>query len=263
MKENPVKALSRQSKPIVNGWLSIPDGFAAEVMARAGWDSVTVDMQHGLSHYESAIQCIRAINTTGTLPMVRVPWNEPGIIMKMLDGGAMGVICPMVSNRAEAEAFVGACRYPPLGYRSFGPIRSLMTAGPKYVADSGELVLTLAMIETRESLDNLDAIMSTPGLDGIYIGPSDLSLALDRPPDQDSTEPLVVETIDRILATAKKHGLIAGLHNATAAYARKMLDKGFDLVTIGSDSRLLTAAAKVAIAEARGETVAQGGGGWY
>ena len=209
METNPLRALWSDSKAVVNGWIAIPDGFAAETMARQGWDSITVDMQHGVTHYDTAVECLRAITTTSTVPLARVPWNEPGIVMKALDGGAFGVVCPMVSNREEAERFVGACRYPPDGYRSIGPVRASLYAGADYVAKSAELVVTLAMIETREALDNLDAIMSTPGLDGIYIGPNDLCASLGRPPSLDTRDEIAfgwIETDPRMREAARHPG---------------------------------------------------------
>jgi len=247
MNEHPLRARWRASKAVLNGWLRIPSGFTAEVMARQGWDSLTIDMQHGLMHYESAVECLRAIATTGVTPLVRVPWNEPGIIMKMIDSGAFGVICPMVNDRREAEAFVGACRYPPAGFRSFGPIRSGLIAGPDYVENGAELVVTLAMIETREGLENVDDILATPGLDGIYIGPADLGFGLGFQPRMDPTEPAVLDAIGHILARAHAHERVAGMHTGAPSYARGVLERGFDLVTVGSDDRLLAEGARAAV----------------
>ena len=247
MDTNPLRELWRDSRAVVNGWIAIPDGFAAETMARSGWDSITVDMQHGVTHYDSAVECLRAISTTSTVPLARVPWNEPGIVMKALDGGAFGIVCPMVSNREEAERFVGACRYPPDGYRSIGPVRASLFAGPDYVAKAAELVITLAMIETREALDNLDAIMSTPGLDGIYIGPNDLCASLGRPPSLDTRDEVAFGWIERILECATRNGIQAGIHCMATDYAREMVERGFSFVTIASDARLLATAAQAAV----------------
>jgi len=244
---NPLRTIWSESKAVVNGWIAIPDGFAAETMARSGWDSITVDMQHGVTHYDTAVECLRAITTTSTVPLARVPWNEPGIVMKALDGGAFGVVCPMVSNREEAERFVGACRYPPDGYRSIGPVRASLYAGADYVAKAAELVVTLAMIETREALDNLDAIMSTPGLDGIYIGPNDLCASLGRPPSLDTRDEVAFPWIERILECTKRHGIQAGIHCMATDYALEMVERGFSFVTIASDARLLAVAAKSAV----------------
>ena len=185
MRKNNIKKLIKEGKPVINGWLQIPHSYPAEVMAKQGYDSLTIDMQHGVVDYPNALQMLQAISTTDVVPMARVNWNEPGQIMKILDAGAYGVICPMVSNRQEAERFVQACMYPPKGYRSFGPIRGLLYGGADYGKHANDEILKLAMIETKEALSNLDEIMSTEGLDGIYIGPADLSLAVGAEPSFD------------------------------------------------------------------------------
>jgi 4-hydroxy-2-oxoheptanedioate aldolase len=236
-----------------NGWLSIPSSFAAEVMAHQGWDSLTIDLQHGVVDYQTAVGMLQAISTTATVPMVRVPWLDPGIVMKMLDAGSYGVICPMINNRAEAETFVRACRYPPRGNRSMGPIRATLFAGEDYARHANDTVLALAMIETAAALDDLDAILATPGLDGIYVGPSDLSAALGCPPILDPVEPTVVAAIEYVLAKAKQAGLRAGIHTGTPAYARRMHALGFDFISLASDSRLLALKSQESLAEIRGE----------
>ncbi|WP_324733118.1 HpcH/HpaI aldolase family protein [Pseudomonas paeninsulae] len=251
MRENRIRQRWAAGEAVINGWLAIPNAFCAETMAHQGWDSLTLDMQHGVIDYQAAVNMLTAISTTATVPLVRVPWLDEGIVMKMLDAGAYGVICPMINSRAEAERFVAATRYPPQGIRSFGPIRALLYAGADYAQRANDTVLALAMIETRQALDNLDEILATPGLDGIYIGPADLSLALGCTPRFDQEEPAVVEAIEHILARTKAHGLAACIHNGTAGYARRMLERGFDLVTIGSDARLMASAAQQAIGEVR------------
>jgi 4-hydroxy-2-oxoheptanedioate aldolase len=251
MRENRIRTIWRNGGAVINGWLAIPSSLSAETMSHQGWDSLTVDQQHGVVDYQAAVTMLQAISTTDTMPLTRVPWLEPGIIMKMLDAGAYGIICPMINTRQEAEALVGACRYAPVGYRSFGPVRALMYAGPDYPKMANETVLAIAMIETRKALDNLDEIMSVPGLDGIYIGPSDLALSLGGTPQPDQTEPKVVAAIEAILAAAKKHGVAAGIHCGTTVYARKMIDLGFQLVTIMNDNLLMASAAKRAVKELR------------
>ncbi len=250
MKPNKIKKLMLDGKPVINGWLQIPSSFSAEVMANQGWDSLTIDMQHGVIDYNSALPMLQALSTTNVTPMARVNWNEPGQIMKILDAGSYGVICPMVSNKLEAEKFVGACMYPPKGYRSFGPIRGLIYGGSDYAKHADEELLKLAMIETKEALDKLDEIMNTPGLDGIYIGPADLSLAIGEEPGFDKSENTKAYTeIMRILEHAKKNKIFAGIHNATPEYAEKMISKGFNLVTIGSDQRYMSSGAKNALSK--------------
>ena len=253
MRKNKLKELFKTGKPIINSWLSIPSSFSAESMAQQSWDSLTIDMQHGLIDYSSAVSMLQAISTTDITPMARVNWNEPGQIMKILDAGCYGVICPMVSNRKEAEKFVQACQYPPKGYRSFGPIRASIYGGSDYAKHADDEILKLAMIETKEALEKLDEILDTPHLDGVYIGPADLSLAVGEEPGFDKPEDTkAYKEILRVLDAAKKRKLIAGLHNGTPEYAQKMLDKGFNLVTVGSDSRYISSGAKTDLEKLKG-----------
>jgi 4-hydroxy-2-oxoheptanedioate aldolase len=251
MRENTLRRLWGEGKAAVNGWCAIPSSFSAETMAYQGWDTVTVDMQHGVVDYQVAVTMLQGISTTPTIPLVRVPWLEPGILGKVLDAGAYGVICPMINNRAEAERLVAACHYPPKGSRSFGPIRALLYAGADYAKHANDTVVVFAMIETRDALNNLDEILSVPGLDAIYIGPADLSNALGCTPKFDQEEKPVVEAIDLIVSRAKKHGVVAGIHNGTPEYAQKMIDKGFQFVTIASDARLMAAKAAEVIGKMR------------
>ena len=250
MRKNKIKQMMKEGKPVINGWCAIPSTASVEAMAHQGWDSLTIDMQHGLVDYSNALPMLQTISTTDVTPLARVNWNEPGQIMKILDAGCYGVICPMVSNRKEAENFVQACLYPPDGYRSFGPIRGLIYGGGDYGDYANNEILKLAMIETKEALDNLDEIMSTSGLDGIYIGPADLSLAIGQKPAFDNPEgsPTFKE-IKKILDHAKKNNIFAGIHNATPEYAKKMLDLGFNLVTVGSDQRYMSSGAKEAVSK--------------
>ncbi len=263
MRKNKLKEIFRSGKSAVNGWLQIPNSFTAELMANQNWDSLTLDMQHGVIDYSNAVGMLQAISTTEVVPMARVNWNEPGQIMKILDAGAYGIICPMVSNKAEAEKFVNACMYPPNGYRSYGPIRGLVYGGSDYADKSNDEILKFAMIETKESLENLDEIMKTPGLDGIYIGPADLSLALGEKPSFDKPEDdPVYKTIMKILEHAKKNKIIAGIQNGQPEYAEKMIKKGFQLVTIGSDQRYMTAASKSALNKLKKEQDKDSGKGY-
>ena len=253
MRINKLKEMFKKSEPIINGWLQIPSAFSAEVMAHQGWDSCTIDMQHGVIDYPNALTMLQAISTTNVTPLARVNWNEPGQIMKILDAGCYGIICPMVSNRDEAERFINACLYPPKGYRSYGPVRGLLYGGNDYAKEADKEVLKLAMIETKEALSKLDEILDTPNLDGIYIGPADLSLALGEEPDFDKPEnTLVFKEISKILESAKKRDLLAGIHNGSVEYAQKMIKKGFDLVTVGSDQRFLSSGAKASVDKIKG-----------
>ena len=255
MIENGLLRKWSSGKATVNGWLSIGNSFAAEVMAAQGYDSLTVDIQHGVVDYRDAVVMLQAIRASGVTPMVRVPWLEPGIIMKALDAGSYGIICPMVNTREQAERLVSYMRYPPQGNRSFGPTRANFSAGANYAAEANDQILCIAMIETAEAMDNLDDIVSAPGLDGVYIGPSDLTLGLTNgrlPPGFDREEPEIVNAQMRILAAAKRAGVRAGLHCGTPEYAAQAVEWGFDLVTISSDTRLLAAAGRAQLERVRG-----------
>ena len=149
--------------------------FSAEVMAHQGFDSLTIDMQHGVVDYQVAVTMLQGISTTGVVPLARVPWNDPARLMKILDAGAYGVICPMINTREEAEALVRACKYPPRGYRSWGPVRASIYAGTDYGDHANDDIVVMPMIETAEAVKNIDEILSVPGVDAVYVGPSDLS----------------------------------------------------------------------------------------
>ena len=245
---NKLKARLAAGKACVNGWLAIPSGFSAEVMAQCGWDSVTVDMQHGVQDYQSMVQCFQAMQAHPVTPLVRVPWNEPGIIGKALDGGAMGIVCPMVNNRAEAQALATYSLYPPMGKRSNGPIRAgAYGDATPYQATANDEVLIIPMIETQEAIDNIDAILDVPGISGIYVGPSDLGLSLGLEPRLDREEPQVLKIYEKLTAACKKRNQFAGIHNGTATYAARAFGMGFQLCTIANDSGLMAMAARGAV----------------
>jgi 4-hydroxy-2-oxoheptanedioate aldolase len=251
---NKLKARLAAGKAAVNGWLAIPSGFSAEVMAQCGWDSVTVDMQHGVQDYQSMVQCFQAMQAHPVTPLVRVPWNEPGIIGKCLDGGAWGIICPMVNNAAEAKALADACMYPPLGKRSNGPIRAAQYGvASSYQTIANDEVLVIPMIETQDGINNIEEILAVPGISGIYIGPSDMGLALGMVPKLDREEPNILAIYETLLAACRKYGKFAGLHNGTGSYAARMFKMGFQFATIANDSGLMANAARAAVAQARAE----------
>lgn len=251
---NPLRSLWDGGSAAINGWLSIGSPFAAEIMAAQGYDSLTVDLQHGALDYADALGMFQAVRASGVAPVARAPWLDPGAIMKALDAGAYGIICPMVNDRAEAERFVSAMRYPPRGLRSFGPTRVSVAAGGGYAAAANDEVVALAMIETAEAMANLEAIVATPGLDGVYIGPADLTLGVTAgrlAPGFDREEPEMLEAIHAILRAAKNAGIRAGLHCGAPEYAAKAIGWGFDLVTISNDVRLLAGAAAASVSKAR------------
>ncbi len=252
MRENRLRTLWANDQTAINGWLAIANPFSAEVMAQQGWDTLTIDMQHGLIDYQAMTTMLQAISTTATVPIVRVPWLEPGIVMKTLDAGAYGVICPMVNTREEAQRFVSYTSYAPRGSRSFGPVRALIYGGADYPVHANDTIVRFAMIETAQALDNLDAILSVEGLDAIYIGPSDLSLSLGCKPVFDDVEPKAAEAIAHIVERAKAHGVKAGIHNGRPDVAQARIALGYRFVTLSSDARLMAAGAQEMLGAMRG-----------
>lgn len=238
MRPNLIQQRFRAQQPIVNAWLSIPSSYSAEIVARQGYHAVTVDMQHGMMDFETAMMMLQAISGTDATPLVRCPAVDGPQIMRLLDAGAYGVICPQVDSPELAQRFVAACRYPPAGTRSFGPARGVLYGGADYFDHANTHVLALAMIESREALDALDAILDTPGLDGIYVGPNDLALSLGVRPGLEKDGP-VADAIARILTAARQRGLLAGIFCTDAALARQRLAEGFHLVTPGNDAAVL------------------------
>jgi 4-hydroxy-2-oxoheptanedioate aldolase len=208
-------------------------------------------MQHGLHSMETAIQLLQAISTTESVPLARVNWNEPGAIMRLLDGGAYGIICPMINNAEECESFVGACRYPPEGYRSYGPTRARVYAGKGYDTSANHELLTFAMVETKEALANIDQIAGVAGLDGIFVGSGDLRLSLTGSIAPDSGQEVLEEALSVILASCTQHQLVPGIFSTSVADAAAMIQKGFRFVTLKSDSMLLSEYASQQVSELR------------
>jgi len=254
MRMNAVKKLWREGKPAVGGWLSIPHCFSAEVMAHTGLDWLCIDMQHGCIDYSDVVPMLTAISTTAVTPFVRVPWNEPAMIMKVLDAGAYGVIVPMVSNRAEAERAVAACRYPPTGMRSNGPNRALLYGGTDYQKHADDEMACVVMIETPEGIAKMDEIISTPGLDAAYIGPTDLALALGLPPVMDNDDPKHVATVNRMLETCKRHKVVAGIHTASSRFTQRYIDQGFQMVMLVADRAAMSNYVKAEVGRLTGWT---------
>jgi 4-hydroxy-2-oxoheptanedioate aldolase len=252
MRANRVKQLWRDKKPVACAWMSTPDTFIAETMAQAGLDAIVIDMQHGMAiGPDRAAVAMQAISTTDTLPMVRVPWNDPIYIQYALDAGAYGVIVPMVNNRAEAEKAAGACRYAPLGYRSNGANRARYYVGPDYFAHANEEVICLVMVETTEAIANLDEIATTPGMDGLYIGPSDLAITMGLTPRLDVPDKPHVEAVQKVVDTARKHGIQAGIHTTGPEEVRRRYEQGFTFCTLGSDVGFVNAGVRAALEQLR------------
>jgi len=213
-------------------------------MSAAKWDALTVDLQHGTADYDDLLTLLPIIEASGSSPLVRVPWLDEAIIMRVLDAGAMGVIAPMIETADQAARLVKACRYPPEGGRSFGPVRARLSWPDEYsVTSANASVLAFAMIETRSAVEALEDIVAVPGLSGIYIGPSDLALSYGYPPRFDPEVEELVELITLIRRKTSEAGILCGLHCGTSTYAVKAAGWGMDLVTVGSDARFVEAGA--------------------
>ncbi|HKI59002.1 MAG TPA: aldolase/citrate lyase family protein [Trueperaceae bacterium] len=239
MRENRLRALWREGGIAANAWLALGDPFAAELVAGCGFDSVCVDLQHGLADPARLADFLRAIELAGAVALVRAPWNDAAALMRILDAGALGVIVPMIGSAADARAAVAACRYPPAGIRSHGPIRAARAHGGDYPTRAAEEVLVFAMIETRGALDDLDEILAVEGLSGLYVGPADLAYALGLEPRLDNDHPEHVAAVGRILDACRRHGKVAGLHTADPAFARAAAERGFQLLTVATDHSAL------------------------
>ena len=241
MRPNKIKQMWRENKCVTMGWLSVSNGFTAEVMARQGFDALVIDMQHGLTDMTNLWPMLQAVSQTDTVPVVRVAWNDPAAIMKALDLGAYGILVPLINTAEDAAKAVAACRYPPVGMRSSGPVRAVHYGGADYVAKANDEIVVMGMVETKEGLANLDAICATPGLDCVYIGPSDLAFAIGMTPRPDNPDPAHMATCDRIRDAAHKHGIKAAMHCASAAFAGGAVKRGFDLVMLTSDLACMVA----------------------
>jgi len=244
MRKNKIKEIWRAGQAATLGWVSISHSFTAEMMARQGFDALCVDLQHGTNEMSDVLPLLQAISQTDTVPFVRVAWNDPAPIMRALDLGAYGIIVPLVNNAGEAAKAVAACRYPPVGIRSSGPVRAAHYGGAGYQAAANDEVLVLAMIETKEGLENLETICATPGLDAVYIGPADLSYALGLEPRADNPNQLHLDTCDRIREAAHKAGIKAVMHCAGAEFAANAIKRGFDMVMLTSDLACMVAGSR-------------------
>lgn len=236
----------------LGGWLAIPSVVVAESTARAGFDYVCADLQHGVLDYSDAVGLFQAVLAGGSTPIVRVPWNEPGIVGKVLDAGAEAVIVPMVNDAEQAAMAVRASRYPPLGARSYGPI---VAAGRSrdYAATANGVIAVVPMIETVEALGNLDDILAVPGVDAIYVGPADLSFSLGLPPGNNDDVAEFREALDAIVAACRRHGVVPGIH-ATGSLAPRRLEQGFRMVTVTSDTVALWLGLSAELARARSQS---------
>lgn len=244
MRPNRIRELAAEGRTAVAGWMSIDSAFAAEIVGSSGFDAVVVDCQHGMAGHAQMVAMLQALSHTPATPMVRVSANQLGEINRALDAGAWGVICPLVNSAQEAAAFARACRYPldgVAGERSFGPARGLLVGGADYPQHANATILALAMVETRAGLAAVDAIAATPQLDGIFIGPSDLGIALGLGPGASYQHPVLASAIAEILAACQRHGRLCGIWCGSAEMARDMADLGCRLVVPGHDAIWLKA----------------------
>ena len=249
MRTNTVKQKWREGKPAIGCWLGIPSSYSAEMMAHQGFDWVCVDTQHGAIDYNTAFPMIQAIASTDAVPFVRVPWNEPSIIMKYLDAGAYGIVVPMIETADDARAAVRATRYPPDGIRSYGPNRVVYYTGDYNAPAANDEVALIVMIETPEALKNLDEIASVPGVDALYIGPADLSQALGLGPAYNADNPAHAEAVTKIRDAAVRHGKVPGVHTSGSALTNRYLAEGFKMVMLTTDGGGILANARSELAK--------------
>ena len=228
----------KTNKPTVNVFLRINNSYVAELVTQLDFDAVTLDLQHGLIELEHSLPMLQAMHKE-KFPMMRIAANDPAAIMKLLDIGAKGIICPLINTRADAEKFVNACFYPPIGYRSYGPLRANLPARPTYMQDYKNDIMTFAQIETKESLDNLEEIATTKNLSGLYVGPYDLSISLGMSKLADFSDASFMEHIKRILAVSKKYNLLTAIQCYNEADAAMLANMGYSMVTPLEESAML------------------------
>jgi 4-hydroxy-2-oxoheptanedioate aldolase len=255
---NPLRASWAEHRTAFGLWSVMPGSVGAEILAGAGVDYVCVDQQHGVIDYDSMVPMFQAIRAEGTAPITRVLSNDQFLIMKALDAGALGVIVPLVNSTEDAARAVAACRYPPRGMRSYGPVRAAGVIGSRDPEDLGGEVLCLVMVETREALERVEEIAATPGLDGVYIGPSDLALSLELPPTLEVTEGEHERAVERIKNACNRNGIAAGIHSPSGDWARRHAEAGFDMVTVATDAALLRTTSLREVTVARGGRVENG-----
>ena len=251
MATNPIREIWAGNRPAFGLWSVMPGTIGAEILAKAGADYVCVDQQHGVIDYGSMAPMFQVIRAGGAAPITRVLSNDPFLIMKALDAGSWGVIVPLVNSAEDAARAVSACRYPPQGIRSFGPVLAADVIGSRDPEKLGGEVVCLVMVETREALERVGEIAATPGLDGVYIGPSDLALSLGLPPTLEIMEGEHEAAVRRIREACHEHGIAAGIHAPSGEWARRHAQAGFDLITVASDAPLLRMAAGQEMAAAR------------
>jgi|ERR1043166_1660041 4-hydroxy-2-oxoheptanedioate aldolase len=247
MKTNYVRAKLKRGEPSVGTWLTLPDSIAALLMSRAGFDWLTVELEHTPVTFETAAQSFGIIAASGVVPLARVPWNHGENIKRVLDTGAFGIVVPMVNSRAEAEAAVAAARYAPLGGRTIGGqlhAANFQTDAATYYARANEEILVVIMAEHIHAIEQADDILSVPGIDAVFIGPNDLHHSMGKAPAFDSEHKEYVDALKHILKTAKKYGIAPGIHVADAAAAQRRIAEGFQFIAVASEAGLMLSKAQ-------------------
>lgn len=228
-------------EPGLIGWCSIGSSYSCEIMASAGFDAIGVDLQHGMFGFDVAVTMLQSVHGHNVDAWARVATLEPADIMRLLDAGATTIICPMIESGEQAAELVSICRYPPAGRRSFGPSRNLLVSGPSYVKDANDRIGVWAMVETSRGVENIQDIVAVDGLDGVYVGPSDLAMSLGVPVGMFPLPPDLDEAVTAVFRATKSAGLRAGIFCLSAAMASDMKARGFDVITLGNDASLLKA----------------------
>lgn len=244
---HPLRRLWQVGDVALGGWCTIPNSFSAEIMAATGFDYVCIDLQHGPIDDGALLPMLQAAERHRGTTLVRVAANEPWLIGRALDIGASGVIVPFVESAEEAARAAAACRFLPVGTRSFGPLRASVAKGTAE-ASTHEDVVCIAMIESVAGMKAAEAIAGTPGIDAVYIGPADLARS-----DQESAVDHLIEVIREAAATA---GTPCGIHCRSGDEARARLDEGFVMATVATDHSLLATAARAHLRQAAGEKIA-------
>jgi 4-hydroxy-2-oxoheptanedioate aldolase len=263
MKPNHVRAKLKRGQSSIGTWLTLPDPIAARLMARVGFDWLTVELEHTPVNFETAAQSFAVVAADNCVPLARVPWNSVENIKRVLDTGAYGIVVPMVNSRAEAEAAVAAARYAPLGRRSIGGQLHAVnfdTDPATYYARANDEILVVLMAEHIKAIEAAEDIISLPGIDVIFIGPNDLHNSMGKKPVFDSNDKMFTDAVQHILKTAKKHGVAPGIHVLDAAAAQRRIQEGFQFIAITSEAGMMLAkAAEIAavLALGAGQTVAK------
>jgi 4-hydroxy-2-oxoheptanedioate aldolase len=247
MRKNYVRAKLKEGQPSIGTWLTLPDTVAARLMARVGFDWLTVELEHTPVNWETAANSLAIIAASGVVPLVRVPWNTCENIKRVLDNGAYGVVVPMVNSRAEAEAVVEAARYAPKGNRSIGGqlhAANFETDPATYYAKANDEILVVVMMEHVDAVEAADEILSVPGIDVVFIGPNDLLNSMGQPPAFDSEHKAFVDAVQHVLKTARKYGIAPGMHALDAEGARKRIAAGYQFLAIASESGFMLSKAQ-------------------